>query len=62
MRILGTLALGGLLLAGGAFAQSQSGEKYQGEPGKKDEAVKKSQKTGVPEKGAKPEEKKGGMT
>ncbi|HEY4596536.1 MAG TPA: glycosyl hydrolase, partial [Thermoanaerobaculia bacterium] len=65
-RILGTLALGGLLLAGGAFAQSQSqGEKYQGEPGKKDEAVKKSQKTGVPDvlgKGAKPEEKKGGMT
>ncbi|HET9210412.1 MAG TPA: glycosyl hydrolase [Thermoanaerobaculia bacterium] len=57
-RICGTLALGGLLLAGGAFAQSQ----YKGEPGKKDEAVKKSQKTGVPEKGAKPEAKKGGMT
>ncbi|HEY2290143.1 MAG TPA: glycosyl hydrolase [Thermoanaerobaculia bacterium] len=63
MRIFGTLVLGGLLLVGGAFAQSQSqGEKYQGEPGKKDEAVKKSQKTGVPEKAAKPEEKKGGMT
>jgi len=57
-RIFGTLALGGLLLAGGAFAQSQ----YKGEPGKKDEAVKKSQKTGVPDKEAKPEEKKGGMT
>lgn len=60
MRIVGTLVLGGLLLAGGVLtAQDQ---KYQGEPGKKDEAVKKSQKTGVPEKGAKPEEKKGGMT
>jgi photosystem II stability/assembly factor-like uncharacterized protein len=59
-RIVGTLALGGLLLAGGAFAAPPSA--YKGEPGKKDEAVKKSQKTGVPEKGAKPEEKKGGMT
>jgi photosystem II stability/assembly factor-like uncharacterized protein len=60
MRIVGTLALGGLLLAGGAFAAPPSA--YQGGPEKKDEAVKKSQKTGVPEKGAKPEEKKGGMT
>ncbi|MFL6236772.1 MAG: VPS10 domain-containing protein [Thermoanaerobaculia bacterium] len=59
-RIVGTLALGGLLLAGGAFAAPPSA--YKGEAGKKDEAVKKSQKTGVPEKGAKPEEKKGGMT
>ncbi len=64
-RIPAALALGGLLLAGGAFAAPP--EAYQGEPAKKDEAVKKSQKTGVPEKGtpdkgAKPEEKKGGMT
>ncbi len=59
-RIYGTLALGGLLLAGGAFAAPPSA--YQGGAEKKDEAVKKSQKTGVPEKGAKPEEKKGGMT
>src|SRR5436305_1144770 len=59
-RICGMLALGGLLLAGGVFAAPPSA--YKGEPGKKDEAVKKSQKTGVPEKGAKPEEKKGGMT
>lgn len=59
-RICGTLALGGLLLAGGVLAAQSN--KYQGEPGKKDEAVKKSQKTGVPEKGAKPEAKKGGMT
>src|SRR3982750_3198344 len=61
MRMFGTLALGGLLLAGGAVAQPQ----YHGEPGKKAEEVKKNQKTGVPDvlgKGAKPEEKKGGMT
>ena len=59
-RIFGALALGGLLLAGAAFAAPPSA--YKGGPEKKDEAVKKSEKTGVPEKGAKPEEKKGGMT
>jgi photosystem II stability/assembly factor-like uncharacterized protein len=57
-RIPVALALGGLLLAGGAFAAPP--DKYQGGPEKKDEAVKKSEKTGVPEKGAKPDEKKGG--
>jgi photosystem II stability/assembly factor-like uncharacterized protein len=63
-RIPVALALGGLLLAGGAFAAPPAA--YQGEPGKKDEAVKKSEKTGTPDKAAnpkdKPEEKKGGMT
>jgi photosystem II stability/assembly factor-like uncharacterized protein len=59
-RIPAALALGGLLLAGGAFAAPPSA--YQGGPGKKDEAVKKpNDKSGKPDK-AKPEEKKGGMT
>src|SRR4029079_2743784 len=50
-------------LAGGVLAEPQgSSSAYKGEAGKKGEAVKKSQKTGVPEKGAKKEEKKGGMT
>ena len=37
-------------------------QRVSGGPEKKDEAIKKSQKTGVPDKAAKPEEKKGGMT
>ena len=62
-RISAALALGGLLLAGDAFAAPPKA--YQGEPGKKDETVKTSQKTGQPDKtpkAAKPEEKKGSMT
>ena len=69
----GMLALSGLLAAGAALAAPPSG--YQGGAEKKDEAVKTSQTTGVPEKEAKaddkkdgkkkdgkPEEKKGSMT
>ncbi len=63
-RIPAALALGGLLLAGGAFAAPPNA--YQGTPEKENEAVKASQKTGQPSKSAKPEakpeEKKGGMT
>jgi photosystem II stability/assembly factor-like uncharacterized protein len=71
-RIPVALALGGLLLAGGAFAAPPSS--YQGAPEKKDETVKQSEKTGNPDKTPKaektdkngkpekPEEKKGGMT
>jgi photosystem II stability/assembly factor-like uncharacterized protein len=48
------LALGGLLIAGvmagGALAAPP--KEYQGEPGKKDEAVKQSEKTGQPDKPA----------
>jgi photosystem II stability/assembly factor-like uncharacterized protein len=62
-RIPAALALGGLLLAGGAFAAPPNA--YQGTPNKENETVKASQKTGQPSKSAKPakpEEKKGGMT
>ena len=58
-RIPVALALGGLLLAGSAFAAPPSA--YQGGPGKKDEAVQKPGDKAKSDK-AKPEEKKGGMT
>jgi photosystem II stability/assembly factor-like uncharacterized protein len=66
-RIYGTLTLSGLLLAGGSLLKADGAlaappSAYQGGADKKDEAVKKSQKTGVPDKTAKPDEKKGGMT
>ncbi|HEY0553718.1 MAG TPA: glycosyl hydrolase, partial [Thermoanaerobaculia bacterium] len=53
----GMLALAGLLTAGAALAAPPSA--YKGGAEKKDEAVKTSQKTGVPEKDAKADDKKG---
>ena len=64
-RIPAALALGGLLLAGGAFAAPPNA--YQGTPEKKDEAVRRparrpASRRSPPRPEAKPEEKKGGMT